>query len=173
TAVSSMANTLPKDFPIPIAVVIHTTLASLNHMDDMIQPYTGLSVHYAYDGEELKAGHIYLAPPDQHLIIQEKYRLRLQDGPKVKDSRPAADRLFESAATVYGAAAIGIVLTGVDGDGAHGLRAIKAAGGITVVQDPATARQPSMPSSALAQDNPNYCVPLDDLSELLLLLVTS
>jgi two-component system chemotaxis response regulator CheB len=63
TAVSSVVNALPKDFPAPIAVVIHTAASSLNLMDHMIQPFTGLPVHYAQDGDELKAGYLYLAPP--------------------------------------------------------------------------------------------------------------
>lgn len=173
TAVSSIANTLPKDFPVPIAVVIHTAASSLNLMDHMIQPFTGLPVHYARDGEEIKAGHLYLAPPEHHLVIKDRNRFGLDHGPKIKDSRPAADRLFESAAAVYGSAVIGVVLTGGDGDGTQGLRAIKAAGGVTVVQDPETAKQPGMPMSALADDQPDHCVLLDDLTNLLISLVST
>lgn len=173
TAVSSIANTLRKDFPVPIVVVIHTAAASLNLMDHMIQPFTGLPVCYASDGEELKAGNLYLAPPDHHLVLKDRNRLEFDDGPKIKDARSAADRLFESAAAVYGPAAIGVVLTGGDGDGTQGLRAIKAADGLTVVQDPMTARQPSMSMSALADDSPDHCVPLDDLTELLVSLVST
>lgn len=173
TAVSSIVNALPKDFPVPIAVVIHTATASLNLMDHMIQPFTGLPVRYAQDGDEIKAGHLYLAPPDHHLVIAEQNRFGLDGGPKIRDARPAADRLFESAAAVYGPAVIGVVLTGGDSDGTQGLRAIKAAGGITVVQDPATARQPSMPMTALADDSPDHCVAMDDLADLLISLVST
>jgi two-component system chemotaxis response regulator CheB len=172
TAVSSIADTLPRDFPVAIVVVIHTAAASLDLMDPMIQPFTGLPVQYVSEDEEIKPGYLYLAPPDHHLVIKEKDQFGFEDGPKIKDSRPAVDRLFESAARVYGPAAIGVVLTGGDSDGTEGLRAIKAAGGITVVQDPTSARQPSMALSALTDDSPDYCVSLDDLAKLLISLIS-
>jgi two-component system chemotaxis response regulator CheB len=106
-------------------------------------------------------------------VITQRNHFGLDGGPKIRDARPAADRLFESAPAVYGPAVIGVVLTGGDGDGTQGLRAIKAAGGVTVVQDPAIARRPRLPMTALADDSPDYCIPLDKMTNLLISLVST
>ena len=99
--------------------------------------------------------------------------LHLDQGPKVRFSRPAADPLFRSAADVYGARCIGIVLTGGDGDGTNGLRAIKAAGGISVIQDPKEAVAPEMPRHALKGDSPDFVAALSKMPDLLVRLVTA
>ena len=80
----------------------------------------------------------------------------------MRHSRPAADRLFQSAAEAYGRRVIGVVLTGGGHDGTDGLKAIKAAGGISVVQQPYEAQDPSMPRSALLGDHPDHCAPIDE-----------
>jgi len=120
----------------------------------------------------IEQGKIYLAPPDHHLIIEEGY-LHLGTGMKEHNVRPAVDVLFRSAAQSYGPRVIGIVLTGLDQDGADGLLTIKQHGGIAIVQDPYEAPFPSMPKSALAHDQVDYCVPLLDMVPLLIDLVSS
>src|SRR5271166_4212142 len=86
--------------------------------------------------------------------------IRLDQGPKENYVRPAADPLFRSAASVYGSRVMGIILTGGGSDGTQGLIAIEQAGGLAIVQDPGDARDPSMPMSALLDDNPYFCLPL-------------
>ena len=115
------------------------------------------SVSYGIQYEEALPGHVYVAPPDRHLIVTRSGWLGLDAGAKVRHSRPAADRLFQSAAEFYGSRVVGVVLTGGDGDGTDGLRAIKAAGGLAIVQDPADATAPDMPMNALKGDHPDYC----------------
>lgn len=173
TALSSIANTLPKDFPVPIVAVIRSSSISSNEMDRMIQPFTDLPVHIIQANGEFKAGHIYLAPPDQQLVLVEKDRATLKTEFERTSVMKPVDCLFESAALTYRSSAIGVVLTGEDGDGTQGLKAIKAAGGVSIIQDPVNAKNPDMPSNALKDDHPDYCVPLDDLAELLIRLVSS
>ncbi|MDR7035819.1 chemotaxis response regulator CheB [Methylobacterium sp. BE186] len=95
----------------------------------------------------------------------ERGRVRLDQGPKVKHCRPAADPLFTSAAEAYGERVVGIVLSGWDSDGSEGLRAIKAHGGTTFVEHPDEAKVPGMPLSAIAADHPDACLGVDALAE--------
>lgn len=107
-----------------------------------------LPVGLAGHGDQVRPGVILVAPPGQHLTIQGG-RLRLDDGPPVNHVRPAADQLFRSAAREYGGRAVGVVLTGCGKDGAAGCLAIKEAGGVVLVQDPAGAEFDAMPRAAL------------------------
>jgi len=111
-----------------------------------------------------------LAPADRRLTVKPPGQCMLDTGPKVHFHRPAADPLFKSAAQTFGSRVIGVVLTGRDSDGAEGLRAIKGAGGIGVVQNPAEAMAPDMPCRALAIDHPDFVVPLAELPALLIRL---
>ena len=111
-------------------------------------------------------GQIYVAPPDHHMTVVDGY-LRLTMGPKVNWTRPAIDPLFQSAAADYGAAAIGVILTGNLNDGPIGLFEIKRRGGIAIAQDPEDAIHPNMPTAAGRQVNLDYCVPLAEIPGLL------
>lgn len=112
-------------------------------------------------------GHIYVAPPDRHMIVADG-RLRLLRGPKENCARPAIDPLFRSAAETYGAAAVGLILTGNLNDGTLGLFEIKRRGGIAVVQDPDDAAYPDMPRSAADHVLADYCLPLAEIPRLLI-----
>jgi two-component system, chemotaxis family, protein-glutamate methylesterase/glutaminase len=118
----------------------------------------------------LRAGHIYVAPPDHHVMI-EPGTLRLSTGPRENRFRPAVDPLFRSAAQVYGAGAIGVVLTGSLDDGTAGLWTIKQLGGTTIVQDPKDALFPAMPASALQQVDVDHVVPVEEIAPLLVRLL--
>jgi two-component system chemotaxis response regulator CheB len=128
-----------------------------------------LKAKHPNDGEPIKLGKIYIAPPDHHLLL-ESDRIRLTKGPKENRFRPAIDPLFRSAAYSYGSRVVGVVLTGALDDGTAGLWAIKDRGGIAVVQDPAEAEQPSMPASALANVQVDHCLPLSEIPPLLITL---
>lgn len=100
----------------------------------------------------------------------EARHIRLTRGPKENRFRPAIDPLFRSAAQVFGARVIGVVLRGALDDGTAGLWAVKDRGGIAVVQDPSEAQQPSMPESALNNVAVDYCKPIAEIAQLLVAL---
>jgi two-component system chemotaxis response regulator CheB len=115
------------------------------------------------DGDPIQPGFIYVAPPDHHMVIGVGV-IRLNQDIKVHHTRPAADPLFNSAAEAYGERAVGVVLSGGDGDGAIGLKTIKERGGLAMVQDPEEATRPGMPQSALAKDHPDWCLPIAEIA---------
>lgn len=166
-ALTRLASCLDGAFPGALLVVIHTGPGSPRAMRAIVQNRTSLAVKYGADGEPVRGGHLYLAPPDCHMIVGPCGRLRLGDGPKVNYVRPAADRLFESAARYFGKQVAGVVLTGMGADGTHGLQAIKRNGGISIVQHPAQAEAPGMPMAALNGDQPDFAVSLTELGPLL------
>jgi two-component system chemotaxis response regulator CheB len=119
---------------------------------------------FPQDGTLIEAGRIYVAPPDHHMLV-EAASIRLTQGPKVHFARPAADPLFISAAEAHGQQVMGIVLSGGDGDGAAGLRAITEHGGTGLVQDPEEATAPSMPISAIRADHTDACLPGNEIAQ--------
>ena len=160
---------LPPDFRTPICIVVHTSPESPGILGQILERAGTLTASMARDGERIRPGRIYVAPPDYHLIIEPGV-LRITKGPKENRFRPAIDPLFRSAAQVYGPAATGVVLSGNLDDGTAGLWAIKQLGGISIVQDPSDALFPDMPRSALDHVAPDYVVPLASLAPLLVAL---
>jgi two-component system chemotaxis response regulator CheB len=125
-----------------------------------------LEVRKAQNGEAIQRGVIYVAPPDQHLLVHKDH-VRVSRGPKENRMRPAIDPLFRSAAAAYGSRVIGVVLTGLLDDGTAGLLAVKRCGGMAVVQHPEDAMFSDMPTSALANVEVDYCLPLAGMGKLL------
>ena len=140
---------LPADLPAAVLVVAHMPPVGRSALAHILDRAGQLPVAEARDGEPIDIGRAYVAVPDRHLLIDHE-TLRLSDGPRENGTRPCVDALFRSAARWYGPRAIGIVLSGALHDGAAGLAAIAAAGGVTIVQDPADAMFDSMPRAALA-----------------------
>jgi two-component system, chemotaxis family, protein-glutamate methylesterase/glutaminase len=165
-ALCKIVGNLPTDFPAAIAVVMHTSPQSPAILHDILARYSQLPSVSPSENEPLQAGTIYVAPPDFHLLI-EPGRVRLAKGPKEHRFRPAVDPLFRSAAQVFKANTIGVVLTGNLNDGSAGLWAIKELGGVAIVQDPRDAMFPSMPKSALESVSVDYVAPLSDIPPLL------
>jgi two-component system chemotaxis response regulator CheB len=161
-ALRQLVGGLPPDFPAPICVVLHTSPQSPGLLGKILANAGALPSATAATGMQLKAGHIYVAPPDHHLLI-EPGGLCLGRGPKENRSRPAIDPLFRSAAQVYGHGAVGVILTGNLDDGSAGLRTIKQLGGIAIVQDPLDALFPAMPINALRHVAADYTVPLSEM----------
>lgn len=153
---------LPDDFDLPIAVVQHRSRDS-ELLCELLQECATLEVGEANDKEPILPGHVYVGPPDYHLLVEPGYFVLSTDEP-VRFSRPSVDVMFLSAADAYSPDVIGIVLTGANADGARGLRAIVDRGGYALVQDPATAEVPVMPRAAI-KAVPTACVlPLDGIA---------
>jgi two-component system, chemotaxis family, protein-glutamate methylesterase/glutaminase len=125
-----------------------------------------LSAVHVAERAAIKPGLIYVAPPDHHLLVERGY-MRLTRGPRENWARPAIDPLFRSAARAYGPSVIGVILTGMLNDGSAGLRAVRAAGGRAVVQDPADAVAPDMPWNALRHAGADHRVKLVAIPQVL------
>jgi two-component system, chemotaxis family, protein-glutamate methylesterase/glutaminase len=169
-ALQRFVTDLPADLEAPVLIVLHIGRYR-SILPTLLQSKSPLQVMHATDGAPLKAGQILVAPPDHHMLV-EAGRVRLSRGPKEHFSRPAIDPLFRSAALTHGPGTIGIVLTGRLDDGTAGLQAIKACGGIAIVQDPADALEPSMPLSALRHVDVDHCIPLAQIADTCRMVLT-
>ncbi len=157
-ALTSLFQSLPADFPIPIVVVQHEKADSGDLLAEILDHKTALSVRTAEEKEKLKDGVVYICPADYHLLIEEDRTLSLSADPKVNFARPSIDVLFETAATAYGEELIAIILTGASSDGSMGLVKVMESGGYSIIQDSATAYSSYMPEAAL-----RACPDVDDL----------
>jgi two-component system chemotaxis response regulator CheB len=160
---------LPPDFNASVFIVWHMSPDLRGILPDVFNRLNTVKASNAYDKEPIRLNHIYVAPPDHHLLIEEG-QVRVTRGPKENRFRPAVDPLFRSAAYAYGSRVIGVVLSGSLDDGTAGLWRIKANGGIAVVQSPADAEVPSMPQNAMLEVQVDYSVPADELAALLVKL---
>lgn len=129
-ALTVILNDLPADFPAAIAIVQHRGPGPSSMFEKLLGRRTRLTIRQAEAGDALSPGTVHVAPPDKHLLIGPGGVLSLSDSAKVRSSRPSADPLFESAAAIFGAGVIAVVLTGGDGDGSDGIRVVKQLGGV-------------------------------------------
>jgi two-component system, chemotaxis family, protein-glutamate methylesterase/glutaminase len=139
---------LPARFP-PVLVVVHVPSSAPSLWVDLFATRCAMRVCEPEAFEPIEPGSIYFAPADYHLLVERDRRCALSVEPPLHFSRPAIDVLFDSAADAYGAGLVGVVLTGASRDGAEGLRAVHAAGGLALIEDPATAEVRAMPRAAL------------------------
>ena len=169
TALSILCRDLPQDLSAAVFVAMHVSPHHHSLLPDVLSRSGKIPAHHGLDGEPIRHGRIYVAPPDHHLVL-EADRVRITKGPKENRSRPGVDTLFRSAAYVFGPRVIGIVLTGMLDDGTAGLWSIKDRGGIAIVQDPADAEQPAMPLNARQHVAVDYCLPLAKMARTLIRL---
>lgn len=167
TALITLLPSLPADAASPIAIVIHVPSRGPNLLVQVLSPHSALPVVEIEDKLPILPGTVYLAPPDYHVLVESDLRFSLEADDPVNFSRPSIDVLFRSAAAVYGNRLLGLVLTGANADGALGLRAIRDAGGFTVVQDPESAAAPDMPRAAIAAAPPHRVLSLPAIGDLL------
>jgi two-component system chemotaxis response regulator CheB len=157
---------LPAGLPAAICVVLHIPATGRSLLAPILDRAGALTAVVAQDGQPLRAGFIYVAPADRHLLVRSR-TIELTRGPKENGVRPAADPMFRSLARSWGARAIGVILSGALDDGSAGAVSLAEAGAIVIVQDPATAIVPGMPASALAATRPDYMPPLEQISGVL------
>ncbi|NPC58688.1 chemotaxis protein CheB [Caenimonas soli] len=170
-ALLELAAQLPADINAVVGVVLHVgTQHSI--LPELLSGRNGWRAVHPVDGERLAPGAVYVAPPDHHMLFTAD-AVRLSRGPRENHARPAVDPLFRSAALQWRERSIGVILTGDLDDGTAGLAAVKACGGTTIVQDPATAFEPAMPAHALSSVSVDHCLPLAEIAPALVLLAGS
>ena len=166
-AMSTLLDGIPVDFGAAIAFVQHRSKDSDETLVRVLQEHSVLPVREAEDKMPIRTGRVYVAPPDYHLLVDAEFFALSTEAP-VGYSRPSIDVFLESAAEAFGSRVIGVVLTGANADGARGLRAVKAAGGYAIAQDPDTALSPAMPRAAIEAVAVDDVLPLERIAGRLL-----
>ncbi|KAF2331284.1 chemotaxis protein CheB [Flavobacterium daemonense] len=139
-----------------LVIVLHRKSTDDQTLEDLITLKSNIQVKPVEDKFPLLPGFIYIAPSNYHLLFEKEGILALDTSEKINYSRPSIDVSFESAAEVYGSSLIGILLSGSNSDGTEGLKAIKAAGGTIVAQNPLSADMPFMPNNAILYSDPDF-----------------
>jgi two-component system chemotaxis response regulator CheB len=161
-ALIQLTSRLPKDLPAVILIVVHVSSSVPSFLPQVLRRKCKLPVAHARNNETMQAGHVYIAPPNHHMLVQDG-KLRLTHGPRQNGHRPAIDLLFDTAASHHGQCVIGIVLSGMLDDGSRGLRIVKTHGGMAVVQSPEDATFGSMPNSAIARTTVDHVLPAAEI----------
>ena len=146
-ALKTLVGALPAAFRMAVTLVQHRHKDSDHVLRALLQERSHLIVCEVEDKMPIEEGHIYVAPPDYHTLIEPGHFALSTEAP-VRFSRPSIDVTFNSAADAYGHRVVGIVLTGANNDGASGLRRISDLGGLALIQEPKTAESPTMPAAA-------------------------
>jgi two-component system, chemotaxis family, protein-glutamate methylesterase/glutaminase len=154
-ALGRLLPALPAETPFPVIVVMHLWREGPLALVEIFAPRCATAVREASDKEPVAAGTVWFAPPDYHLLVESDRTFSLSTEGPVNYSRPAIDPLFESAALAYRSALVGIVFTRASADGARGAVAVREAGGVVVVEDPAGAESAAMPEAAIALTAPD------------------
>jgi len=173
-AIREVMQVLPPDAP-AIVISQHIPAAFSKPFAERINRISAMSVCEAQDGQYILPGHCYIAPGDQHLMVERdgaRYRCRLSDGPHVNRHRPSVDVMFRSVAQNVGLNATGVILTGMGDDGARGLKEMLDAGAHTIAQDEASSVVWGMPGAAVKLGAAEHIVPLHRIPELILQLVS-
>lgn len=156
---------LKTDLPFAIVIVLHRKNTSDSFLGELFGSRTSIPVTEIEDKNEMKPGHIYIAPPDYHLLFENNGYFCLDDSEKVNYSRPSIDVAFESAAEAYGKGLTGILLSGANSDGSNGITAIKLKGGVTAVQKPENAEVSYMPQQAILNAPVDHILETDRIAE--------
>jgi two-component system, chemotaxis family, protein-glutamate methylesterase/glutaminase len=165
-ALTAIVGALPADLRATLFVAQHISPDHLSYLPQILADTGRLRAVHPHDGETIRQGTIYVAPPDYHLLVNRGV-VRVRRGPRENRFRPAIDALFRSAARAYGPRVIGVVLSGHLDDGTVGLQAVKSRGGITVVLDPREAEYPSMPANALRYAQVDHSLALAEIAPFL------
>lgn len=171
-ALRTVLAALPPGYALPVAVVQHRTPDAGDSLQVVLQDSCTLAVREAADKMPIEAGHVYLAPPGYHLLVEGDHFSLSAEAP-VLHARPSIDVLFETAAETFGSRTVGVVLTGTGKDGTMGAAAIGQAGGLVVVESPDTAQEGEMPQGAIAAAGGAVPLPLEEIGPYLARLGTA
>jgi two-component system chemotaxis response regulator CheB len=152
---------LVRDLPFTFgaAIVVAQHVQGTTCLPEILRADTTLPVSLAHDGALIRPGSIHISPAQQHVVVNPDATIALSDRGRIHFFRPNADWLFESAAASFRERTIAVVLSGMQNDGARGVRCIHAAGGMVIVQDPHTCERPEMPRAAIATGSANHILP--------------
>ncbi|EWY40971.1 chemotaxis protein-glutamate methylesterase [Skermanella stibiiresistens SB22] len=167
-AIKTLLTGLSPDLAAAVFLVLHIG-ARRSEAARILDGFSRMPVVEAADGAPIRTGHVHVAPPDHHLVL-EKACMRLTRGPRENGTRPSVDPLFRTAAENHGSRVVGIILSGTLGDGTAGLAAIRKQGGVAVVQEPSDAKYPGMPQNALLHAGADHRLPTKAMSDLLVQL---
>jgi two-component system, chemotaxis family, protein-glutamate methylesterase/glutaminase len=172
-ALLALLRPLPAGFALPIVVVLHLLARHESQLAAVLSHHLALPVREPRDKEPVCAGTVYVAGADYHLLIEADRSFAFSSDPPVSFARPSIDVLMASAADAYGPALAGLLLTGANMDGAEGMAAIHARGGLTLVQQPGDADVATMPEAAIARSRPDHILALKDMSSMLMKLASA
>ena len=171
SALCKFVGGLPRELNASVLTALDTASQPISSVLQILGNYARMPVSYAVHGTPLLRGCIVLAPPGHHMLIVQPGEIFLKARGALSEAGPSVDKLFETAAAVYGKRVIGVILTGGSHAGTRGAIAIEAAGGVCVVQDPEEAVNDEMPLSVLRRDHPDYCIGVERMAPLLARLV--
>jgi two-component system chemotaxis response regulator CheB len=166
TALRLLLAELPSSFPAAVVMVQHRRPDAVSPLAGLLGQVSSLQVCEPRDREPLRPGVAYLGPPAYHLLVEHGFLALSTEGP-VTWARPSIDVLFESAAEAYGRRVVAVLLTGSSEDGARGIEAVAKRGGLTIVEDPASAHSPVSPQAALDRTVVHHVLPLERIGGLL------
>lgn len=170
--VKQILQALPKDYPLPVAIVAHLPGGRESHLAALLNEVSRLPVEMAKDKEPVVAGRVYIAPPDYHLLVEHRRRpqpcFALSVDEPVRSVRPSIDVLFESAAEAFETGLIALLLSGANSDGAEGMAYVRKLGGVSIVLDPEACEFSTMPRAAITKSHVDYVVSMDEIVSLLL-----
>jgi two-component system chemotaxis response regulator CheB len=151
------------DFPLPVLIVLHRNGGFESSLEDLFSSRTRLPIREVEEKDQLRAGTIYLCPADYHVLLEKDHSFSLDYSERVHFSRPSIDVTFRSAADIFGPGVIGLLLSGGNADGAEGMQYVQQRGGVTIVQDPATADVPYMPQQVISRMKVDFILPTDEI----------
>jgi two-component system chemotaxis response regulator CheB len=165
--VKQLLTHLPNDYSLPIAIVAHLPKDYQSNFDKVLDCVTNLPVSIVHDKEPIVEGHIYIAPPSYHLLIEKNHHFALSEDKPVKSVRPSIDVLFSSAAEVFENDLIAVILSGANSDGADGMALVKKLGGLCIVLNPTETEFNTMPNAVIKAVDVDYVVSIEEIISLL------
>ncbi|MGA7437347.1 MAG: chemotaxis protein CheB [Luteibacter sp.] len=156
---------LDKRLVVPVVVCCHTGSADVSLLVELLARVSALPVVEATERAAADPGVIYVAPSGYHLLVEPNAHFSLSVDARVTYARPSIDVLFETAADAWQSGLVAVLMTGANSDGAHGLKAVRKAGGYAIVENPETATSDVMPRAGLDIAGADACLPLDQIAQ--------